>query len=128
MINEKVLSIYNKKTKSIDVTAGISVKKFDLGGGTKKIAGVNIRSIQAAPEDESDTVEEQSVTVVEEQVPPNSTVDNGVDTDVIAVAEDDATPVVIGASSTVNTVLDNAQSLLGRMNITDDNNEGKNTV
>ena len=44
---------------------------------------MNIRSSQAAPEEESGTVEEQlvAVAVVEESVVPNSAVDNGVDVD-----------------------------------------------
>ena len=66
--------------------------------------------------------------MVEEQVVPNSTVDDGVDADAVPVPEDDATPVAIDASSTADIVLDCAQSLLGHMNIADDNNEGQNAV
>ena len=45
-------SIYNKKTKRGRNSQHVRAK-FDLGGGTTKIADVNIRSIQAALEDES---------------------------------------------------------------------------
>ena len=61
--------------------------------------------------------------MVEEQVVPNSAVDDGVDADAVTVPEDDATP-----SSTADTTLDCAQSLLGDMNITDDNNGTENAV
>ena len=84
---------------------------------------MNIRSIQAAPEEESGAVEEQPVAVAvgEEEVVPNSAVDDGVDADAVAVPVDDATPVAVDASSTADTTLDCAQSLLGDMNIADDN-------
>ena len=125
LINGTVLSIYNKKTKSGRNSRQVRAK-FDLGGGSTKIADVNIRSIQAAPEEESGTVEEQSVAVavVEESMVPNSAVDDGVDADAVAVPEDDATP----SSTADTTTLDCAQSLLGDMNITDDNNGTENAV
>ena len=120
-----MLSIYNKKTKSGRNSRHIRAK-FDLGGGSTKIADINIRSIQAAPEEESGTIEEQSVAVavVEESMVPNSAVDDGVDADAVAVPEDDATP----SSTADTTTLDCAQSLLGDMNITDDNNGTENAV
>ena len=48
-------------------------------------------SIQAAPEEESNTVEEQyvAVAVLEEQVVKNSTVDDGVHKDAVTVPEDE---------------------------------------
>ena len=121
-INGTVLSIYNKKTKTGRNSRHVRAK-FDLGGGSYKIADVNIRSIQAAPEEESGAVEEQPVAVAvgEEEVVPNSAVDDGVDADAVAVPVDDATPVAVDASSTADTTLDCAQSLLGDMAITDDN-------
>ena len=69
-----------------------------------------------------------AVAMVENQVAPNSAVDDGVDTDAVAVPEDDATPVAIDASSTVDTILYCAQSLLGDINITDDNDKGQNAT
>ena len=90
--------------------------QFDLGGDSTKIADANKRSIQAVPEDESNTVEEESVAVAEEQVPPNPTVDVRVMGAVVvavavAVAEDNDTPVAMDASSTADTILHNTQSL-----------------
>ena len=80
-----------------------------------------IHGIQASPEEESDTIEEQSVAVAKEQVPSNPTVDGG---GTNAVAEDDATPVATIASKNANTVLNTAiQSLLDDMN--DNINEGE---
>ena len=109
VINGAVLCIYNKKTKSRCNSQHICAK-FDLGGGTTKIADVVIRSIQAVPEEESSTVEKQSIAaaVVEEQVVPNSAFDDGVDADAVAVAgpKDDATPVAIDESCTADTTLD----------------------
>ncbi len=65
--------------------------------------------------------------VDKEQVPPNPTVDDG-GTDAITVAEDDATPVVMDASETADTVLHTAQTLLDIMDINDNINEVENAI
>ena len=114
MINGKVLSLYNKKTATGRNSRHVRAL-FDLGGGSTKVADLNIRSIQAVPEEESETVEEQSVAVAEEQVPTKQTVNDG-GTDDVAVTEDNATPVEIDVSSTDDTILNTAQSLLDYMN------------
>ena len=126
MINGKVLSLYNKKTATGRNSRHVRVL-FDLGGGSTKVADLNIRSIQAAPEEESDDVEGQSMAVAEEQVPPNRTVDNG-GTDAVAVAEEDAAPVAMDASKTADTVLHTAQTLLDDMDINDNINEVENAI
>ena len=132
MQSGKVLSIHDKKTKPGDNSRHVHVQ-FDLGFGCTKIADVNIWSIQAAPEEEGNTAEEQSVAVAvavavaEEQVSTKQTVNDG-GTDDVAVTEDNATPVEIDVSSTDDTILNTAQSLLDDMNINDDNNEGQNAV
>ena len=112
VINGAVLCIYNKKTKSRCNSQHICAK-FDLGGGTTKIASIKIRSIQVEQEEKRSTVEKQSVAaaaVVEEQVIPNSAFDDGVDAHAVAVAvavpKDDATPVAIDESCTADTTLD----------------------
>ena len=128
MIHGKVLSIYNKNTKTGPNSQHVCAQ-FNLGGGSTTIADVNIRSIQVVPAEESNTVEEQSVVVAEEQVPPNPTVDDG-GTNAIAVAEDDATTsVAMDVSSTDDTILNTAKSLSDDMNVlSDDSNEGHNAV
>ena len=123
MIHEKLLSICNKKTKTAHNSRHVCTQ-FDLGGGSTKIAHVNIlRSIQAAPEEESNTVEEQAV--AEEQVSPNPTVDDG-GINAVAITEDNATPVAMDASSTTDTI--NDQSLLDDININDESNKAENAV
>ena len=126
LIHGKVLCIYNKKTKTGRNSWHVCAQ-FDFGGGSTKIADVIIRSIQAAPEEKSETVEEQSVAVAEEQVPPNPAVNDG-GTNAITVAEDDATPVAMDASKTADTILDSIQRLLDDMVINDNINEGENAV
>ena len=126
MINGKVLSLYNKKTSTGRNSRHVRAL-FDLGGGSTKVADLNIRSIHAAPEEESEDVEGQSMAVAEEQVPPNPTVDDGGD-DAVAVAEDDATPVATDASESADTVLHTAQTLLDEMDINDETNEVENAI
>ena len=57
MIGGKVLSVYNKKT-AIGRNSRYVQCQFDLGGGSTKVADVNIRFIQASPEEKSDAIEE----------------------------------------------------------------------
>ena len=64
-IQGKVLSIYNKKTKTGCNNRHVHVQ-FDLGGASTKVADMSIRSIQAAPEEEGNTAEGLSVAVAEE--------------------------------------------------------------
>ena len=122
MIHGKVLSICDKKTISGRNSQHVCAQ-FDLGGGSTKIADVNTRSIEAAQE-KSNTIEQQSVALAEEQVPPNPTVDDG-ETNAVTATEDDATQVVTDVSSTTGTIFHTAQILLDDVNITDDRNGGK---
>ena len=128
-IHGKMLPLYNKKTSTGRNSQHVCAL-FDLGGCSTKVAHLNIRSIQVAPEEESEAVEGQSMAVAEEQVPPNPTVDDGGTDAALAVAEDDATstPVATDASETSDTVLHSAQTLLDDMDINDNINKVENAI
>ncbi len=126
-IHGKMLPLYNKKTSTGRNSQHVCAL-FDLGGCSTKVAHLNIRSIQVAPEEESEAVEGQSMAVAEEQVPPNPTVDDG-GTDAVAfLAEDDAILVATDASETADTVLHTVQTLLDDMDINDNINKVENAI
>ncbi len=56
IIYGKARSIYNLKTKT-ECNSRHVCALFDLGGDSTKVADVNIRSIQAVPDEESEIVE-----------------------------------------------------------------------
>ena len=126
IIGGKVLSIYSKKTASGRNSRYVRYQ-FNLGCGVTKVADVNIGSVQAAPEEDSDAIEETPVAEAEEKEKSNEQIDT---INNASLAENTATLTAEegAASATAGTILNTSQDRFDEIMTNDDSKEAENVM